>query len=129
MLRTYYSVLCWLAHSRLLPAPLLLTLWIVSVAFLVPVYAPVLVLVQAWGLLDNLKSHFGYELYPVGFNRSWLRFLTISTFHNLYHSRFNGNYGVHFRIWDWLLKTEFPHYETEFAAIQARKKQASPAGS
>ena len=46
MLLTYYSALCWLAYSRLLPAPLLLTLWIVPVAFLVPVYAPVLALVQ-----------------------------------------------------------------------------------
>jgi len=109
--------------------PLLLTLWIVPVAFLVPVYTPVLALVQVWGLLDNLKSHLGYELYPAGFNQSWLRFLTTSTFHNMHHSRFNGNYGVHFRIWDWLLKTELPHYETEYAAIQARKKQPRPADS
>ena len=48
--------------------PLLLTLWIVPVAFLVPVYAPVLALVPVWGLLDNLKSYLGYELYPAGFN-------------------------------------------------------------
>ena len=101
----------------------LLTCWIIPVAFVFPVYAPVLGLVQLWGLLENLKSHLGYELYPAGLNRSWLRFLTSSTHHNLHHRRFNGNYGVHFRVWDRLLGTEFPDYETEFDRIQARKRQ------
>ena len=112
--------------------PLLLTLWIVPAAFAFPIYAPVLVLVQLWGQFDNLKSHLGYELYPAGFNRSWLRFLTSSTHHNQHHSRFNGNYGVHFRIWDRLFGTEFADYETEYDKIQARKKAlatAAPANS
>lgn len=105
---------------------LLLTLWIIPVAFVFPIYAPALGLVQVWGLLDNLKSHLGYEVYPAGLNRSWLRFLTSSTHHNLHHRRFNGNYGVHFRFWDRLLGTEFPDYEAEFDRIQARKKPPAP---
>ena len=101
--------------------PLLLTLWIVPVAFFIPIYAPVLGFVQLWGLLDNLKSHLGYEFYPAWFNLSWLRFFTTSTYHNLHHSRFTGNYGVHFRLWDKLLGTEFPDYEAGFAEIKARE--------
>ena len=104
---------------------LLLTLWIVPVAFIFPLYSPVLALVQLWGLLENLKSHLGYELYPADLNRGWLRFLTSSTHHNQHHSRFIGNYGVHFRLWDRLLGTEFPDYETEYDQIQARKRQSS----
>jgi Delta7-sterol 5-desaturase len=100
---------------------ILLTLWILPVAFFVPIYAPVLVLVQVWGLLDNVKSHLGYEFYPKRFNKSWLRFLTSSTFHNMHHSKFMGNYGVHFRIWDRLLKTEFKDYETEYEKIKNRE--------
>ncbi len=109
--------------------PVLLTAWIFPVAFFIPVFAPVLLLVQLWGTLENLKSHLGYELYPAGFNRSWLRLLTTSTHHNLHHSRFTGNYGVHLRLWDWLLGSEFPDYEAEFDAIKARQPPPRPSDS
>lgn len=103
--------------------PLLLTLWIFPVAFYLPVYAPVLAVVQVWGALDNIKSHLGYELYPAWWNRSPLGFLTSSTYHNLHHSRFKGNYGVHFRIWDRLMGTEMKEYEGTYAAIKTRKRE------
>lgn len=102
--------------------PFLLSLWIFPVAYLFPIYAPIFMLVQIWGLLDNVKAHLGYELYPANLNKSWLKFLTTSTHHNMHHSKFNGNYGVHFRIWDRLLGTEFKEYESEYDKIQARKK-------
>jgi Delta7-sterol 5-desaturase len=102
--------------------PFLLTLWIFPVAFFLPTYAPVLGLVQIWGLLENIKSHLGYEFYPTKFNKSWLRFLTTSTHHNMHHNHFDGNYGIHFRFWDRLLGTEFKDYEAEFDKIKARKK-------
>jgi Delta7-sterol 5-desaturase len=100
---------------------LLLTLWILPVALWMPIYAPVLGLIQIWGLLDNLKSHLGYEFYPKWWNKSWFRFLTSSTHHNMHHSKFHGNYGVHFRFWDKLMGTEFKSYEEEFNTIQQRK--------
>lgn len=106
--------------------PVLLTLWIFPVAFFLPVYAPALMAVQLWGLLDNLKSHLGYELYGAGLNRGPLQFLTSSTHHNMHHRKFKGNYGVHFRFWDKLLGTEFPDYESEYDAVQARKKAGKP---
>jgi sterol desaturase/sphingolipid hydroxylase (fatty acid hydroxylase superfamily) len=102
---------------------LLLTLWILPAAFIMPIYAPVLMLVQLWGLFDNVKAHLGYEFYPAKLNKSWFWFLTSSTHHNMHHSKFNGNYGVHFRIWDKLLGTEFKEYESEYDKIQARKQE------
>lgn len=109
--------------------PFLLSFWIFPVAFLIPVYAPVLLLIQLWGLLDNIKSHLGYELYPAGFNNSPLRFFTSSTYHNMHHRKFKGNYGVHFRFWDKLLGTEFKEYEAEYDKVQQRKKAASVSGT
>jgi Delta7-sterol 5-desaturase len=103
--------------------PFILTCWIFPVSFLIPTYAPVLGLVQIWGLLENIKSHLGYEIYPAWFNKSWLRFMTSSTHHNMHHSKFNGNYGIHFRIWDRLFGTEFKDYEANFDTIQERKKK------
>ena len=105
--------------------PFLLTSWIFPVAFFVPTYAPILGLIQLWGLLDNIKSHLGYEFFPTNFNKSWLRFIISSTHHNMHHSKFKGNYGNHFRFWDRLLGTEFKDYESEFDKIQVRKKSGS----
>jgi Delta7-sterol 5-desaturase len=102
--------------------PILLTLWIIPVALFIPIYAPVLLFVQFYGMIENVKSHLGYEFFPSNFNKSWLRFLTTSTHHNMHHQKFKGNYGIHFRIWDKLLKTEFEDYEQEYQNIQTRKK-------
>jgi Delta7-sterol 5-desaturase len=100
----------------------LLTFWIIPASFILPMYAPVLGILQMWGLFDNVKAHLGYELYPSWWNKTWLRFFTTSTHHNMHHSKFNGNYGVHFRFWDKLMGTEFADYEAEYDGIQVRKK-------
>jgi Delta7-sterol 5-desaturase len=101
--------------------PLLLTLWIVPVALLLPIWAPILGVMQIYGLYDNIKSHLGYELFPAWFNRSPLRGLTSSTYHNMHHTNFRGNYGLHFRHWDRLMGTELKTYEPTYDAIMARK--------
>ncbi len=102
--------------------PFLLTIWILPAAFIFPMYMHALAVLQVYGLLDNIKSHIGYEFFPAKFNKGWLRFLTASTYHNMHHSKFNGNYGVHFRFWDKLMGTEFYDYEQTFDSIQQRKK-------
>lgn len=107
--------------SFFLAKAFILTIWILPVALYIPIDAPVLFLVQIWGLLDNIKAHLGFEIYPVWFHKSWLRFLTTSTHHNMHQSKFKGNYGVHFRIWDRLVGSEFKDYEAEFNKAQKRK--------
>jgi Delta7-sterol 5-desaturase len=103
--------------------PLLLTLWIVPFVMVMPLYAPVVGLVQVYGIYDNIKSHLGYEIYPRWLNRSPLRWLSTSTYHNLHHTKYHGNYGLHFRFWDRLMGTELPQYEPEFEAIVKRRGQ------
>lgn len=100
----------------------LLTLWIIPISFILPIYAPILGLLQVWGLFDNIKGHLGYEFFPSNFNKSPLQFMTTSTHHSMYHSKFNSNYGVHFRFWNKLFGTEFKDYESSFDQIQQRKK-------
>jgi Delta7-sterol 5-desaturase len=101
----------------------LLASWIFPVSFVLPLYAPVLGVFQLVGLLNNIKAHLGYELYPASFNRNWRRFFTSSTHHNLHHSKFKGNYGLHFRFWDKVCGTEFGDYKTTFDQVQARKQE------
>lgn len=105
--------------------PFLLSLWIFPVLIFIPVYAPALALIQVVGLLDNVKSHLGYEFYPAGLNRSPFRWFTSSTYHNMHHTKFTGNYGVHFRFWDKLLGTELPNYESEYDRVKQRARKTA----
>jgi Delta7-sterol 5-desaturase len=101
---------------------LLLTFWIVPFSMIFPMYLTALGILQIWGFLDNIKSHLGYEFFPGWWNKSFGKLMTSSTHHNMHHSKFKGNYGVHFRIWDRLMRTEFKEYEKTFDDIQLRKK-------
>lgn len=94
---------------------LLLSLWVVPVLLFIPTYAPAFIVLQFIGLFENIKSHIGYEFYPKWWNRSIFRFMTTSTYHQLHHTKFNGNYGKFFRIWDKILGTEMTIYKDAFA--------------
>jgi len=94
---------------------LLLGVWVVPAALLVPVPLPALAIVQVVGLLNNVNSHLGYEFLP----RWWIKvppfaWSSSATYHNLHHQKFRGNYGLFFRFWDRLLGTELPGYEAAF---------------
>jgi Delta7-sterol 5-desaturase len=94
---------------------LVLGAWALPVVLIVPIYLPLLGALHAIGLANNVMSHLGYEFLP-----GWLlkvpvlRWINTSTFHNLHHSAFKGNYGLMFRLWDRLLGTELPNYESTF---------------
>lgn len=100
----------------------LLTLWMIPVSLVIPVYAPMFAILQVYGLLENLKAHLGYELFPAWFNRGLFRLFTTSTYHNQHHAKFNGNYGLHLRFWDRVMGTEFPEYDADYAAIVSRRR-------
>lgn len=89
--------------------------WIIPVSMVLPIYLPMLGALQAVGMLNNVVSHLGYEFMPRWFIRvPPFRWLSSATYHSLHHTRLNGNYGLFFRFWDRLLKTEVPDYEHQF---------------
>jgi len=103
----------------------ILSCWVIPFVFIVPTYQPVIILLQIVGFVENLISHLGYEFYPGWFNRIYpFKWLTTSTYHNVHHTHFTGNYALHFRWWDKLLGTEVPEYEFIFASLprQSNKK-------
>ncbi|MEM6805465.1 MAG: sterol desaturase family protein [Bacteroidota bacterium] len=76
--------------------------------------------IVAFGI--NVYGHLGYEIAPRWFRHSWLfEVVNTSTHHNLHHKKFKGNYGLYFRVWDRLMKTEYPDYVTEYDEIQERR--------
>ncbi len=107
--------------------PMLLTLWVIPVVLFMPVHIITFGFVQAYGFFDNVKAHLGYEFFPGWFNRGAFSWLSTSTYHNMHHKHYNGNYSLHFRFWDRVLGTELPTYNAEFDAIAARRKEARDA--
>ena len=112
----------------------LLGAWVIPFVLLVPMYLPLFGVVQVIGLANNVNSHLGYEFYP-----RWLvkvpilKYLSSSTYHNLHHTKFNGNYGLFFRVWDRVCGTELPDYERVFtergAALVANTTETTTATS
>jgi ring-1,2-phenylacetyl-CoA epoxidase subunit PaaE len=102
--------------------PLLLSGWIYIVIFLFPVSIVAIGINQVIGLLNNIKSHLGYEFYPKFFDRTPLKYLVNSTHHNQHHTRYNGNYGLSLRFWDLFFGTEFDDYDRVVQQVKSRKK-------
>lgn len=104
--------------------------WVLPVVLLVPIYLPMLGVLQVVGLANNVMSHLGYEFLPRALLRlPILRWMNTSTFHNLHHTSFKGNYGLMFRCWDRMLGTELANYESTFrergAAVRATPQAPS----
>jgi Delta7-sterol 5-desaturase len=96
---------------------LVLGAWILPVALFVPIYLPMLGVLQALGLINNVMSHLGYEFLPRWILKvPLLRWMNTATFHSLHHTSSRGNFGLMFRLWDRLLGTELPNYEQVFIA-------------
>lgn len=67
----------------------------------------------------NVYGHLGYEIAPLWLRNTFLfEIFNTSVHHNLHHSRFKGNYGLYFRVWDRLMGTENPEYVKEYDRVQ-----------
>jgi len=73
-------------------------------------------------LIINVYGHLGYEIMPRWIRHTFLfEIINTSVHHNLHHSRFKGNYGLYFRIWDRICKTEHPDYVKEYDRVQQQR--------
>ncbi|MBS7566897.1 sterol desaturase family protein [Mucilaginibacter sp. Bleaf8] len=92
------------------------------VAILMPLHPITIVLFTVVGFMINVYGHLGYEVAPQGFRHTVLfEVLNTSVHHNLHHSKFKGNYGLYFRVWDRLMGTEHPDYVKEYDRIQQKR--------
>lgn len=96
---------------------------VIGYVAVVPVHIGAIIAWQVGAIAFNVIGHMGYEIYPAWWNKHWLlKWKTTSTHHNMHHERFEGNYGLYFRWWDRLMKTEIQDYETAYQALFARDK-------
>lgn len=90
--------------------------------FTIPVHSIHLTLFFVLSLVYNVYGHLGFEIYPKGFNKQWFgKWINTSVSHNQHHQYFKGNYGLYFTIWDRLMGTLRPDYDTAFENLKKRE--------
>ena len=78
-----------------------------TLVFLIPIHAAALAIVLAIMTVMGTTNHMGWELFP-----RWMRegpvgnWLITATHHQKHHDRYNGNYGLYFRHWDRVCRTD-----------------------
>lgn len=96
-------------------------------AFTLPMHTDVLILFTVVSLFINVYGHLGYEIMPKWVRNSYLfEVINTSVHHNLHHSKFKGNYGLYFRWWDRIMKTENPDYVKEYDRMQEKRFGGAP---
>jgi len=95
---------------------------LVVIVFIIPIHPIGVLLFTVVALMINVYGHLGYEIAPQWFRRSWLfSVLNTSVHHNLHHTRFKGNYGLYFRVWDRIMGTEHPDYVKTYDQVQEKR--------
>jgi len=104
---------------------------LVVIVCVIPLHPLVFAVFTIISLFINVYGHLGYEIAPRLLRRSFLfEIVSTSVHHNMHHSKFDGNYGLYFRVWDRLMKTEHPDYVKEYDRIQEQRfgQEALPDG-
>ena len=93
------------------------------IAFTIPVHIEALGWFFLFQIFYNVYGHLGFELYPKGFNKSWIgKYINTSVAHNLHHEKFHGNYGLYFLIWDRAMGTLRSEYDAKYEQTTTKKK-------
>ena len=95
---------------------------IFPIVFLIPVHQSALMTFLLFMIFYNVYGHLGYELYPKGFNKTFIgKWINTSVNHNQHHKHFHGNYGLYFLFWDRLLGTLRADYDQAYLNNDEKK--------
>jgi sterol desaturase/sphingolipid hydroxylase (fatty acid hydroxylase superfamily) len=98
---------------------------ITILCFTVPTHAAIIVLFMIFQIFYNVYGHLGYELYPRGFNKTWIgKYVNTSVAHNQHHHKFQGNYGLYTLIWDRVFGTLRTDYDDAYDQAASRRVPA-----
>jgi len=117
----------WTSYSFHILEAITEGLVLVPIVILLPMHPITIILFTVTGFIINVYGHLGYEIMPKWFRFTWaFEILNTSVHHNLHHSKFKGNYGLYFRIWDRMMGTEHPDYVKEYDRLQDRRFNQIP---
>ena len=117
----------WTSYSFHILEAITEGLVLVPIVVLIPMHPLTILLFTITGFIINVYGHLGYEIMPQSFRSTWaFEILNSSVHHNMHHSKFKGNYGLYFRIWDRVMGTEHPDYVKEYDRLQAQRFNQIP---
>jgi sterol desaturase/sphingolipid hydroxylase (fatty acid hydroxylase superfamily) len=91
----------------------------------IPMHPYAFVIFMFWQITFNIIGHTGYEFHPRWLMDSWLgRIVNTPTNHAQHHEKMRGNYGLYFNVWDRLMGTNHPDYESRFREVTTRPRPA-----
>jgi Delta7-sterol 5-desaturase len=91
------------------------------ILFIMPVHWISLSIFLTYMTFFNIIWHNSYEFWPrITVRSKILGLFSTPTHHNIHHERVNYNYGLYLTIWDKLMGTMHPNYETIFEAVKDR---------
>ncbi|GAA4047780.1 sterol desaturase family protein [Parerythrobacter jejuensis] len=78
-----------------------------ALVFLIPIHVAMLGIVLTIMTIMGVTNHMGWELFPRWLVHSRVgNWLITASHHQLHHERYSCNYGLYFRIWDRICKTD-----------------------
>ena len=118
----------WAAYA-FAPAEAVVEAGIFPLAVMVmPLHPLAFTLFMFWQIFFNVIGHTGYEYHPRWLMDTWLgKFLNTPTNHVMHHEKMRGNYGLYFNVWDRLMGTNHPDYESRFRTVTSRPKTEATA--
>ncbi len=97
----------WAAFS-FHPWEAIISAWVLpAAAFFIPIHVGAVLFVLVFMTFCSVANHAGWEIVP----ERWLKgpfgahFISASH-HNVHHTNYSANYGLYFRFWDRLMKTD-----------------------
>ncbi len=90
---------------------------------ILPMHPVAFGLFMLWQILVNVLGHSGFEFHPKFLMHTPLRFiLNTPTHHVMHHEKMRGNYGLNFNLWDRLMGTNHPDYESRLYEVTSRSR-------
>ncbi|NNC60432.1 MAG: sterol desaturase family protein [Erythrobacter sp.] len=78
-----------------------------ALVFVIPIHAAMLGVVLLVMTVMGVTNHMGWEMFPRWLVHSRIgQWLITASHHQLHHERYNCNYGLYFRFWDRICKTD-----------------------
>ncbi len=108
------------------PLEALLQIGILPLAcFTLPVHPLAIEIHLAVQFIYNLNGHLGYDLLPRSMHRpAFTLWHNTPLHHDMHHERAQGNYGLYLNVWDRLLGTNLPDYDSRLLQLRENTKES-----
>jgi Delta7-sterol 5-desaturase len=90
------------------------SLFLIGIVFIIPLHfitmIAILITMTVWAVVNHLRL----ELFPASFPHHWFgKWFIGPAHHSIHHHKYSKHYGLYLTIWDNLLGTCDPHYDSK----------------